>query len=215
MRRAGASNAGSTEVQRSATEPSTRPRVRLDRDRRRVTLLDAAAAAFADRGFQATSMEDIASRAGVTRLIVYRHFESKEDLYRAVLDRAVTSLITSVRGEIQSGPTVKGVVKGFLDAGRAYPDGFRLLVRQSAREPDFADYAERFRSNAVRSAEGLIARPVPDPVLRAWSAETLVALLEEATLAWIESGEASRDEEMKAMLTSSIEGMLRAFAAIR
>src|ERR1700728_4243450 len=116
-------------------------RVRLDRDQRRLTLLDAAAAAFAEGGFQATSMEEIASRAGVTRLIVYRHFDSKEDLYRAVLDRAVTSLTVAVRGEIQAGPTVRGVVKGFLDAGRAYPDGFRLLVRQSAREPDFADYA--------------------------------------------------------------------------
>jgi hypothetical protein len=87
------------------------------------------------------------------------------------------------------------------------------LVRQSAREPDFADYAERFRESAVRVAEDLIARPVPDPVLRAWSAKTLVALLEEATLAWIESGDVARDDEMTAVLTSSIEGMLRAFAA--
>jgi AcrR family transcriptional regulator len=197
----------------TAATPPIGPRVRLDRDQRRLTLLDAAAAAFADRGFQATSMEEIASLAGVTRLIVYRHFDSKEDLYRAVLDRAVTSLIVAVRVEIEAGPRVEGVVKGFLDAGRAYPDGFRLLVRQAAREPDFADYVERFRSNAVRAAEELIARPVPDPVLRAWSAKTLVALLEEATLAWIESGEDSRDEEMKAILTSSIEGMLRAFAA--
>jgi AcrR family transcriptional regulator len=187
--------------------------LRLDRDRRRLSLLDAAAAAFGDRGFQATSMEEVASRAGVTRLIVYRHFDSKEDLYRSVLDRAVASLIACVRGEIAEGPTVEGVVKGFLDAGRAYPDGFRLLVRQSAREPDFADYVERFRDNFVRSAEGLIARPVPDAVMRAWSAKTIVALLEEATLAWIESGDESRDEEMKTVLASSIEGMLHAFAA--
>jgi AcrR family transcriptional regulator len=195
-----------------AGEPGRR--VRLDRDQRRQTLLDAAAAAFAERGFQATSMEEIASRAGVTRLIVYRHFDSKEDLYRSVLDRAVAGIIVAVRGELAGGRTVEGVVKGFLDAGRAYPDGFRLLVRHSAREPDFGDYAERFRENAVRAAQELIARPVPDAVLRAWSAKTLVALLEEATLAWIESGDSTRDEEMKAVLTSSIHGMLGAFAAL-
>ena len=90
------------------------------------------------------------------------------------------------------------VVKAFLDAAQEDPDGFKLLVRQSAHEPDFADYAERFRQNAVEPAEKLIARPVPDTVLRAWAAKTLVALLEEATLAWIDSGDASRDEEMKA-----------------
>jgi AcrR family transcriptional regulator len=211
MTKAGTRDPKSTEKPEVTAVPSGR--VRLDRDRRRLTLLDAAAGAFADRGFQATSMEEIASRAGVTRLIVYRHFDSKEDLYRSVLDRAVTELSVAVRGEIEDGPTVKGVVKAFLDAGRAYPDGFRLLVRQSAREPDFADYAERFRQNAVRAAENLIARPVPDSVLRAWSAKTLVALLEEATLAWIDSGDASRDEEMKAVLASSIEGMLHAHSA--
>ncbi len=123
---------GCTDRPGTAATPPTGPRVRLDRDQRRLTLLDAAAAAFADRGFQATSMEEIASLAGVTRLIVYRHFDSKEDLYRAVLDRAVTSLIVAVRVEIEAGPSVEGVVKGFLDAGRAYPDGFRLLVRQAA-----------------------------------------------------------------------------------
>jgi AcrR family transcriptional regulator len=188
-------------------------RVRLDRDRRRESLLDAAASAFADRGYEATSMEDVATRAGVTRLIVYRHFDSKDDLYRSVLDRAVSGLSATVREALGDGPKVRRVVDAFLEAGRAYPAGFKLLVRHSARDPAFADYSERFRENAVRTAERLIARPVPDAVLRAWSAKTLVALLEEATLAWIDSGDPARDEEMKTVLASSIEGMLRAFAS--
>jgi AcrR family transcriptional regulator len=195
------------------TPPLAVRRVRLDSARRRESLLDAAASAFADGGYEATSMEEVATRAGVTRLIVYRHFDSKEDLYRSVLDRAVAGLSAAVREALGEGPKVRRVVDAFLDAGRAYPDGFKLLVRHSAREPDFADYSERFRENAVRAAERLIARPVPDAVLRAWSAKTLVALLEEATLAWIESGDPERDEEMKTVLASSIEGMLRAFAS--
>ena len=53
---------------------------------RQAQLLRAAATAFARAGFAATSMDDVAAEAGVTKLIVYRNFDSKEDLYRSVLD---------------------------------------------------------------------------------------------------------------------------------
>jgi AcrR family transcriptional regulator len=189
------------------------PRVRLDRQRRRESLLDAGAKAFAERGFQATSMEEVAGIAGVTRLIVYRHFNSKKDLYRAVLDRAVSGVAAAVSEKLAGGPTVRGSVDGFLMAARRDPFGFKLLVRQSAREPDFADYPERFRDSAVQAAKDLIARRVPDNVLRDWAARTLVSLLEESTLAWIEEGSPERDEEMADVLTSSIVAMLGAFSA--
>ncbi|MGH8982505.1 MAG: helix-turn-helix domain-containing protein, partial [Acidimicrobiia bacterium] len=68
------------------------PRKRLGRVARRAAILDAAASAFAAGGYAATSMADIASAAGVSHLIVYRHFESKECLYEAVLERAVDAL---------------------------------------------------------------------------------------------------------------------------
>ena len=54
---------------------------------RRMALLAAAAEAFAHAGYAATSMDEIAATAGITKLIVYRHFESKEVLYRAVLEQ--------------------------------------------------------------------------------------------------------------------------------
>jgi AcrR family transcriptional regulator len=157
-------------------------------------------------------MEEVATLAGVTRLIVYRHFDSKEALYRSVLDRAIQGVAGAVKHEPSTGPTVRGTVDGFLGTARRDPDGFRLLVRLSAREPDFAEYSERFRERAVDAAQRLIARAVPDPVLRAWAARTLVALLEEATLAWIDTGDVERDEEMTTVLTRSIEAMLRAFS---
>jgi AcrR family transcriptional regulator len=189
-----------------------RRRVRMERSERRKTLLDAGASAFASGGYAGTSMEDVASRAKVTRLIIYRHFASKEELYRAVLERAVQGVAAAVSAQLANGRSVAGVVRGFVDAARIDPDGFKLLVRQSEKETDFSDYLDQFRSGAVDAAQNLIARPVPDPVLREWAAKTLVALLEEATLAWIETGSESRDEEMMAVLTSSIEAMLGAFA---
>jgi AcrR family transcriptional regulator len=197
---------------RESEKTGPRRRVRMERSERRRTLLDAGASAFASGGYAGTSMEDVASRANVTRLIIYRHFASKEELYQSVLERAVKGVSAAVSAQLANGRSVAGVVCGFLDAARADPDGFELLVRQSPKETDFRDYLDQFRNGAVEAAQELIARPVPDPVLREWAAKTLVALLEEATLAWIETGPESRDAEMMEVLTSSIEAMLRAFA---
>src|SRR6185436_19787519 len=65
---------------------------RLPRAERRAQLLTAAATAFVRAGFDGTSMEDVAEQAGVTRLIVYRIFATKEDLYRAVLESVTDRL---------------------------------------------------------------------------------------------------------------------------
>src|SRR5262249_61680205 len=65
---------------------------RLPRAQRREQILVAATEAFARSGFAATGLDDIASQAGVTRVILYRHFDSKTDLYQAVLDRMCARL---------------------------------------------------------------------------------------------------------------------------
>ena len=62
-------------------------RLRLPRDARRVTLLEAALAAFSQNGYHATSMDDIAERAGVSKPVLYQHFDSKLDLYLALAAR--------------------------------------------------------------------------------------------------------------------------------
>src|SRR6266496_1646003 len=69
---------------------------RLRRAERREQILDAATRAFARAGFAATSLDDVAAEAGITRVILYRHFESKAEMYRAVLARACTRLAQSV-----------------------------------------------------------------------------------------------------------------------
>lgn len=51
-------------------------------------ILDAATRAFARAGYSATGLDDVVGEAGITRVILYRRFESKPDMYRAVLDRA-------------------------------------------------------------------------------------------------------------------------------
>src|SRR5206468_3618995 len=105
-------------------------RVLLDRPTRRAAILRAAATAFAARGFAATSMDDVAAAAGVTRLIVYRHFASKEALYVAVLEHVYERLGEQLAAS--EGRGEHAAVRALLAVARDDPGGVTLLLRHAA-----------------------------------------------------------------------------------
>ncbi|HLI40446.1 MAG TPA: TetR/AcrR family transcriptional regulator [Streptosporangiaceae bacterium] len=86
------------------TAPSdTRPRsTRLPRHERRRKLLDAALEVFVSRGYHAAAMDEIAERAGVSKPVLYQHFPGKLELYLALLDESVDTLIDTVRTALRS-----------------------------------------------------------------------------------------------------------------
>ena len=100
-------------------------------------------------------MEDVADASGITRLIVYRNFASKEDLYRAVLERVATRL-----GEEFT--DAESAVRPLLTVAREDPDAFRLLWVHAAHEPRFAAYAADFREAAVEFADELVGSRIAD-----------------------------------------------------
>ena len=104
---------------------------RLPRAARRAQLIEVAAGAFLERGFEATSMEDVAQAAGVSRLIVYRIFESKENLYRAVLRNVLIALGEQFAGIDLETIRLTGATHIVLPVARAQPDAFRLLARHA------------------------------------------------------------------------------------
>lgn len=69
------------------------PRWRRRKDARPAELLDAAMACFAERGFAATRMDDVAARAGVTKGTVYLYFPGKEELFKAMLREKVVPIL--------------------------------------------------------------------------------------------------------------------------
>src|SRR3954468_13952545 len=102
------------------TETTTRRL--MQRDERQAQILTAAAAAFARTGFAATSMDDVAAEAGITRLIVYRHFDSKEDLYRAVLDEVRDRLRSEFQVAVEHPDPATFPFRPLIDVARANPD---------------------------------------------------------------------------------------------
>lgn len=93
-----------------------KPKVRrMPRARREQQLLNVALQLFIEHGYQGTSMEDIASAAGVTRPIVYNHFGSKDGIYLACLRRARASLDQHIVDAAQDPTTIEGRLKAGIE----------------------------------------------------------------------------------------------------
>ena len=154
--------------ERRAMSRGTAGRTLLRKEERQQSILAAAARAFAETGFASTSMEDVAGAAGITKLIVYRHFESKEELYRAVLQRVSDRLAEEfIRGVTAADRRGVGV-RALLTVAREDAPAFALLWRQATREPQFSDYAREHRERAVGVARLLLRSTFADPMLVRW-----------------------------------------------
>lgn len=70
---------------------------RLPRDERRAQLLVAALEVFTASGYHSAAMDEIADRAKVSKPVLYQHFPSKLDLYLAVLDLHIDSLVFAIQ----------------------------------------------------------------------------------------------------------------------
>ncbi|WP_431780896.1 TetR family transcriptional regulator [Streptomyces chumphonensis] len=114
--------------------PSRRARRRMTGKERREQLLDIGRGLFAERGFEGTSVEEIAAKAGVSKPVVYEHFGGKEGLYAVVVDREMRRLLDMVTSALTGGhprELLEQAAFALLDYIDTYTDGFRILVRDS------------------------------------------------------------------------------------
>ena len=156
-------------------------------------------------------MDDVATEAGVSRLIVYRNCESKEDLYRAVLEKVSTRLAEEFTAAVEDLDERGWATRSQLTVAREDPDAFRLLWVHAVREPDFEQYAAEFRDGAVEFADSLVGAAIEDPLLRRWITKMTVAYVVTATLAWLDDGDPERDEEMIQASTDGLAAMFQAW----
>jgi AcrR family transcriptional regulator len=179
------------------------------------TLLDAAVALFNERGYEATSVDEVAGRLGVTKSAIYHHVPSKGELLRLALDRALDALfaVTSETGAT-TGPAIQRleyVVRGSVRVLAAELPFVTLLLRlrgntevertalQRRREFD------RIVAGLVRAAEheGDVRTDVDPAVISRLLFGTVNSLTE-----WYRpGGDLSADDLADAVVTITFSGL--------
>jgi AcrR family transcriptional regulator len=166
--------------------------IRLPAPARREQLLATALEVFARQGFHATSMNDVAEAAGVTKPVLYQHFDSKRELYLALLDevggRLLRAIAVATAGTTDGRARTEQGFAGYFRWVAEDHDSFLLLFGSGARRDE--EFAE-----AVRRVEGQIADAIAplitagiDPDHRRTIAYALVGLAEGASRELVRRG---------------------------
>ncbi|HXY42720.1 MAG TPA: TetR/AcrR family transcriptional regulator [Acidimicrobiales bacterium] len=131
------------------------PRRRLTAARRRRQLIDVALETFATNGFNATTMEDIATAAGVTKPLLYQHFDSKRALYLELIDDVAARLIGALAVAAGSGPRTRRQVEEGFEAYFRFTIDNQSAVRMLFDSPHDAELARGLRTIEDSIAEFL------------------------------------------------------------
>ncbi len=135
---------------------------RLPRDERRAQLLTAALEVFTAAGYHAAAMDEIADRAGVSKPVLYQHFPSKLDLYLAVLDLHVDSLVYTIQHAIASthdnADRVRATVDAYFNFIEEEGEAYRLLFESDMNvEPAVRERLSRMTYDCAAAVSAIIA----------------------------------------------------------
>ncbi len=175
-------------MQGPAADPIAR---RLPADQRREQLLEVALRLFAGRGFAATTMDDIASAAGVTKPLLYQHFDSKRALYLELVDSVARDLLVAINDATSraSGPRqqVEAGFAAYFHLVVTYQDAFRLLFGSDV--PDDPELSRSLRrvEDTVAEAVGPLIDAGLDPEHRRLLAYSVVGMATGASRHWLAS----------------------------
>ena len=163
---------------------------RLSATARREQILDVALEVFGRAGYHGASMNDVADAAGVTKPVLYQHFDSKRELFRALLEEVGNRMLSAIAKATADAPDGKSQTqRGF----RAYfrwvaedRDEFKLLYSSGTRRDDeFRDAIRRITDQAASAIAPLIAVDI-EPEHRRTIAHAIVGLAEGASRRLVE-----------------------------
>ncbi|GAB3078025.1 TetR/AcrR family transcriptional regulator [Pedococcus soli] len=167
---------------------------RMTGKQRREQLIDVGRKLFADKGFEGTTVEEIAAKANVSKPVVYEHFGGKEGLYAVVVDREIAALLSLVTGaltaDLNSRQTLERAAMALLDYIESSTDGFRILVRDSPPGQSTGSFAS-LMSDVASQVEHILAaefkRRKIDPKTAPLYAQMLVGMVALTGQWWLDS----------------------------
>jgi AcrR family transcriptional regulator len=168
---------------------------------RRAQLLDVGRSLFAERGYDGTSVEEVAARAGVSKPVVYEHFGGKEGLYEVVVDREVQSLLTSFTDAlVGTSPRelLEQATLALLRYVEEQADGFRILTREPPPHSSGQSGFATLMSDVAQKVEHLLGAQFAARGYRADLAglysQALVGQVALVGQWWLDRDEPGRDE---------------------
>jgi AcrR family transcriptional regulator len=167
---------------------------------RREQLIAVSRSLFAGKGFEGTSVEEIAAKAEVSKPVVYEHFGGKEGLYAVVVDREVRTMLDGIRGSLTSGrqrELIEQAALALLDYIENNTDGFRILVRDSSVGSAGGSFAS-ILSDVASRVEGILVDEFKkrglDPKTAPMYAQMLVGMVALTGQWWLDARRPKKPE---------------------
>ncbi|MFC8045584.1 TetR/AcrR family transcriptional regulator [Nocardia sp. NPDC057353] len=166
---------------------------------RRQQLIEIGRALFAERGYDGTSIEEIALRAQVSKPVVYEHFGGKEGLYAVVVDREMSMLLDMITSSLtrnRSQERLEQVALALLTYIEERTDGFRILVRDQPAATADGRYSSLLNEAVNQVAHILgndFGRRGFDTSLATLYAQALVGMVSTAATWWLDVREPSKE----------------------
>ena len=174
---------------RRGGDAGDQPARRLSAVERREQLFDVALRVFAERGYRAATMDDIAEAAGVTKPLVYQHFSSKRALYLELVESVSQELLAAIaEATAQAEGPRQQVELGFAAYFRMVVQkeaAFRLLYgREVADDPELGSATRQVEKAIAEAIDPLITAGL-EPEHRAFLAYAVVGMAEGASRKWL------------------------------
>lgn len=182
---------------------------------RREQLIRVSRELFANRGFEGTSVEEIAASAGVSKPVVYEHFGGKEGIYAVVVDRETRALHDAIHEAIttpgaRSRELLERGALALLDYIDECPDGFRILARDSSLTEPTGSFAS-ILSDIASQVEDILGRQFErlghDPQFAGLYAQALVGLVAQTGHRWLEHREPEKTVVARHLVNLAWNGM--------
>ncbi|WP_425566580.1 TetR family transcriptional regulator [Planomonospora alba] len=189
------------------------PRRRMTGKERREQLIQISRSLFAEKGFDGTSVEEIAAHANVSKPVVYEHFGGKEGVYAVVVDREMQKLLGMVTEALSASHALVKLERAAL-ALLAYveenSEGFRILVRDSHAASGTGTFASLINDIASQVEDVMVdefARRGYDPKLAPMYAQMLVGMVALTGQWWLDVRRPSREEVAAHLVNLSWNGL--------
>ncbi len=190
-------------------------RTRMSAAERRAAILDAAMEAFARHGYHGTSIDDIASAAGISKALIYEHFPSKQGLHAELVTAQAEALFARLAAaatdpDATPEERLRGGVDAFLGFVEERRDAWRALFRDAA-DPELGEVIDRVQHDAT-SAVAELLMPGADDALHQ-EVEILAEMLSGAVQAlanwWHDHPEVPRAELVERAAAFAWPGLAR------